>query len=156
MNGKQKIAIGVGLGLVALGTYLVIMRGKKQKELQKLRDILKGAKPDPNKPAGQVILTPEKLAALPDGKFPIKIGEVNKKIFALQQALNRAYGTNIDADGKYGDSTFQAMCSNVWNTGLIKYTVGYEACIEHTLKNPLGERRAITQADFDIVMNKKA
>lgn len=156
LTTNEKIIYGVGLGLVALTVYIVINRKRKAKEIKAINDILDSKVADPNAPIGNVIITEDKFKSLPDGKFPIKIGDKSKKVYAIQQALKKLWNANIDLDGVYGESTFQTMCSNVWNKGLTKYAVGYYgACIDYTFKNPLGERRTITQEDYETVVNKR-
>ncbi len=154
LTTNEKIIYGVGLGLVALAVYVVINRKRKAKEIKAINDILDSKVADPNAPVGNVIITQDKFKALPDGKFPIKIGDKSKKVYAIQQALKKLYNANIDLDGVYGESTFTTMCSKVWNT---KFYTSYETtCIDHALNDPtLRTRRKITQEDYETVVNKR-
>ncbi len=154
---KQQIIIAIS-STVVLGTaiFLIINRNKKIAKEKEINDILDATVKDPSQTnAGQVIIPKTELDKLPDGKFPIKIGEKSKKVYAMQQALNKTYGTSIDLDGKYGESTFVTLCTNLWNKGILS---SYEAsCIEHgipSVDNPTGRtRRMITQKDYDAVVS---
>jgi len=154
LTKNEKIIYGIGLGLVALTVYVVINRKRKAKEIKAINDILDSKVADPNAPVGNVIISEDKFKALPDGKFPIKIGEKSKKVYAIQQALNKLYSSNIDLDGVYGESTFQTMCSKIWASG----TFGSKEinCIDHAWNDPtLRTRRKITQEDYEKVINKR-
>lgn len=112
LTKNEKIIYGVGLGLVALTVYVVINRKRKAKEIKAINDILDAKVPDPNKEGGQVIIQKSVYDKLPDGQFPLKLGDKSKKVFDLQQALNIKYGTSIDQDGKFGQSTATALCKH--------------------------------------------
>ena len=107
---NEKIIYGVGLGLVALTVYIVINRKRKAKEIKAINDILDSKVADPNKDGGQVIIPKSVYDKLPDGKFPLKFKDISKKVYDLQKALNVKYGTSIDQDGKFGQSTASALC----------------------------------------------
>lgn len=159
LTNKQKITIAISTVLL-LGTtaYIIVNRKKKKKAMDDINKILDGAIKDPaNLNQGQVIISNTQLATLPDGKFPIKIGDRSKKVYAIQQALNRTYGTSIDLDGKYGNSTWETLCDKLWNVGIThtKYTSCYEANeAPITSNNPLGQiRRRIVQKDYEAIVN---
>jgi hypothetical protein len=134
-----------GAVVISLITFVVIRRNKNKKLIKELNDILDSKVPDPNKSGSQIILTPAQLGTLPNGNFPLKIGDKNKKVYDVQMALNRKFGSGIDADGKYGESTFQSMCSNIWNKGF--GSSYYGSCFDlHATSTPT--RRAITQKDW--------
>ena len=40
----------------------------------------------------------------------------SQKVFELQRALNQKYGTSIDLDGKFGQSTASALCKHYFKT----------------------------------------
>ncbi len=154
---RRNITIGAATTVI-LSTviFLIINRKRKIAKAKEIKDIVHANIKDPSQTnAGQVIIKSSDLASLPDGKFPIKIGDKSKKVYAMQQALNKTYGTSIDLDGKYGESTFVTLCSNLWDKGVLS---SYEAsCIDHgvpTLANPTGRtRRMITQKDYDAVVS---
>lgn len=116
LDTKQKIAIGVGVALVIGGIYVVYQRNQKAKEVKLLNDILDSKVSDPNKPSGQVIITNAELSKLPIGQFPLKFGSKSQKVYELQRALNQKYGTSIDLDGKYGQSTATALCKHYFKS----------------------------------------
>lgn len=138
---------GIVAGVVAISliTFVVIRRNKNKKLIKEINDILDSKVPDPNKSGSQVILTQAQLGTLPNGNFPLKIGDKNKKVYDVQMALNRKFGSGIDADGKYGESTFQSMCSNVWNKGF--GSSYYGSCFDVNLTSA-PTRRMITQTDW--------
>lgn len=145
---RKHIVIGSILAVGGIITWLVIRRHNNENTVKTINDILDAKIPDPNNSnAGQKIVSSDALAALPDGNFPIKFGEKSKKAYAVQQALNRKFGTSIDLDGKYGDTTFQTMCDKVWNTHL--YTAKAVVCYDITSTGPV--RRPITAADFEAI-----
>jgi hypothetical protein len=116
LNTKQKIAIGVGIALVIGGVYVIYQRNQKVKEIKLINDILDAKVSDPNKPSGQVIISNAEISKLPIGQFPLKFGSKSQKVYELQRALNQKYGTSIDLDGKFGQSTATALCKNYFKT----------------------------------------
>jgi hypothetical protein len=116
LSTKQKVAIGVGVALVIGGIYVVYNRNQKAKEIKALNDILDAKVVDPNKPTGQVIIGNTELSKLPIGQYPLKFGSRSQKVFELQRALNQKYGTSIDLDGKFGQSTASALCKHYFKT----------------------------------------
>jgi hypothetical protein len=146
LNKGQIGGIVAGVVVISLITFVVIRRNKNKKLIQQLNDILDAKIPDPNSTkSGGDVISPDQLKALPNGNFPLKIGEKNKKVYDVQMALNKKYGSGIFVDGKYGESTFQAMCSNVWNKGFASSYYG--SCFDvHVTSAPT--RRAITQVDW--------
>jgi len=113
---NEKIIYGVGLGLVALTVYIVINRKRKAKEIKAINDILDSKVADPNKDGGQVIIQKSVYDKLPDGQFPLKFKDISKKVYDLQKALNVKYGTSIDQDGKFGQSTASALCKHYFGS----------------------------------------
>jgi hypothetical protein len=145
LNKGQISAIIAGVVVASLITYIVIRRNKNKKLIKEIDDILMAKVTDPNQTGSQTILSPDQYKALPDGNFPLKIGDKNKKVHDVQMALNRKFGANINVDGKYGESTFVAMCSNIWNKGI--GSSYYGSCFDiHLTSQPT--RRAITQIDW--------
>lgn len=116
LNTKQKIAIGVGVALVVGAVFIAYQRNKKAKEIKILNDIIDAKIEDPNKPSGQVIISNTELSKLPVGQFPLKFGTKSQKVFELQRALNQKYGTTIDLDGKFGQSTATALCKHYFKS----------------------------------------
>jgi hypothetical protein len=138
---------GIIAGIVAISiiSFVVIRRNKNKKLIKQLNDILDAKIVDPNQSGSQVIISKTEYDKLPVGNFPLKIGEKNKKVYDVQMALNRKYSSGIDVDGKYGESTFVSMCSNIWNKGF--GSSYYGSCFDlHATSTPT--RRAITQTDW--------
>lgn len=150
LTKEYKIAIASSIVVVGVVTYILINRAKKKKQIETIEAILSGSVKDPNATnVGQKIIptTSDSFKKLPDGVFPIKFGDKSKKVYSVQQALNRKYGTSIDLDGIYGDATFQVMCDKVWNSSL--FTNKQIVCYEITSQGR--ERRKITQQDFELI-----
>lgn len=145
LTKPQIYAIIGGVVVASIITFVVIRRRKNKKLIKQINDILDSKVVDPNVSAGTNIITPSQLNALPKGNFPLKIGDKNQKVYAVQQALNKKFGSNIDMDGKYGESTFQSMCSNVWNKGF--GSSYYASCFNVGLSG--ASRRTITQRDWE-------
>lgn len=107
---NKKVLIGVGIGAVALTAWLIYNNDKKKKEIQYINDVLDGKVADPTTGGAQKIISKTDLSKMPVGVFPLKFGDKNQKVYALQVALNRKYGTSIDLDGKFGITTSNAIC----------------------------------------------
>ena len=151
-NKKYTYAyIGGALALFGIATLLII-RNKNKKAIKKINDILDVNVKDPNQSGSQVIITKSEYDSLPNGQYPIKFGEKNKRVYEIQKLLNRNYGTTIDVDGKYGDSTFRALCDKVWSSW---YQVGecYEIGSSITSANVV--RRYIRETDYETIKNHK-
>lgn len=145
LDKRKKLAIVGGVLAISVITFVIIRRRKNAKLIKDINDILDAKVKDPNQTGSQTIITPAQLNALPKGNFPLKIGDKNQKVYDVQMALNRKYGSGINADGVYGESTFQSMCSNVWNKGF--GSSYYGSCFDlHVSSAPT--RRAITQVDW--------
>ena len=145
LNKGQIGGIIAGAVVISIITFVVIRRNKNKKLIKQLNDILDAKIVDPNQSGSQVIISKTEYDKLPVGNFPLKIGDKNKKVYDVQMALNRKYTSGIDVDGKYGESTFVSMCSNIWNKGF--GSSYYGSCFDVSLtKTPT--RRAITQKDW--------
>jgi hypothetical protein len=146
--------VGTGVITALVITYLLINKSKKKKDIVEIYDILDSVTKDPNNNnAGQVIIPPSKLQELPDGKFPLKIGDKSKKVYALQIALNKKYGTTIDLDGKMGVGTWNTICDKFWNSGMLSTKI--TACYTTDLANKkLYKYRDVTQSDYDNILKK--
>lgn len=140
----QISGIIAGALAISLITFVVIRRNKNKKLIKQINDILEAKIPDPNQTGSQIILPPEELKKLPLGNFPLSIGDKNQKVSDVQLALNKKFGSNISVDGKYGESTFVSMCSNIWNKGF--GSSYYYSCFDILTSNP--SRRKITQLDW--------
>ena len=138
---------GIVAGVLALSivTFIVIRRKKNKKVIKEINDIIDAKIPDPNTTGSQVIITPEERDKLPVGSFPLKIGDKNRKVYDVQMALNKKYGSGISVDGKYGESTFSSMCSNIWNKGFASSY--YYSCFD-IVQAGTPSRRKITQLDW--------
>jgi len=144
LTKPQIYAIVGGVMALSVITFVIIRRRKNKKLIKDINDILDAKVKDPNQTGTQTVLPPSEVAKLPVGNFPLAIGDKNQKVHAVQMALNRKFGSGIDADGKYGESTFVSMCKNLWNTKM--YTTYETQCIDHSLGGRT--RRKITQADW--------
>lgn len=111
LNNKP-VLYGSAIALIGLTGYIIWNKHEKKKDIKYINDVLDGAVADPTTGGAQKIITPTQAAALPDGIFPIKFGDKNKKVLALQQALNRKYQSGIDQDGRAGISTYNSICKN--------------------------------------------
>lgn len=145
LDKRQKYAIVGGVLAVSVITFVIIRRNKNAKLIKDINDILDAKVKDPNQTGSQTIITQDQYKGLQDGNFPLKVGDKNKKVYDIQMALNKKYGSGIAVDGKYGESTFQSMCSNIWNKGFASSYYG--SCFDiHATSSPT--RRAITQVDW--------
>lgn len=144
MEQKTKNIIMITGAVAIMGTaiFIVINGPKKKKLAQKINDILDAKIVDPNKPAGQAIISSADMAKLPVGNFPLKVGDANQKVYALQQALNRNYGTSLDLDGKFGQGLYKVLCDKYFNYGC---TVLGKAIYD----------RKIESSDMDAINNHK-
>ena len=98
-------------GIIAL----VVIRSKNKKKIQDINDILDSKIKDPNASStGQTIISKSDRDKLPNGRFPLKFGDKNKKVYDLQVLINKKYGLNIDLDGRFGQSTASALCKNYY------------------------------------------
>ncbi len=109
---NKPVMYGSAVVLLGLTAYIIWNKQQKKKDIQYIYDVLNGAVADPSAGPGQRVLTKSEASSLPDGTFPLKFGQKNKKILALQQALNKKYSSGIDADGRYGISTANSICKN--------------------------------------------
>jgi hypothetical protein len=145
LDKRKKLAIVGGVVALSVITFVIIRRRKNAKLIKDINDILDAKIPDPNQTNSGGIIPPAEAKALAEGNFPLKIGDKNKKVYDVQMALNKKFGSGIKVDGKYGESTFQSMCSNVWNKGF--GSSYYGSCFDlHVSSAPT--RRAITQVDW--------
>ncbi len=139
MTQKQKFYIGTAVVLlVGTGIFIAVNRKKKTAQIKVINDILDQKVAT----AGQKQIPAEQIAALPDGKWPVKIGDKSKKVLALQQALNRNYGTTVDVDGSFGQGLYKALCDKYFNYGCT------------VLGAPVYVRQ-IEQSDFDQINTHK-
>lgn len=120
--------------------FLIINRNKKKKMIDQINALLDGNVPD----QGQKVISDTDYAALPTGTFPIKIGQKNKKVYDIQKALNQFKGSHLDLDGVYGESTWKVICDKWWTV-----------CRDLTPGKTFGDRRNITQTDYDAIVNNK-
>ena len=142
LTKRQKyIALGLTL-VVGTAAFIVIKKRSNAKKIKAINDILDGNKAE----AGQNVITKEALAKLPIGLYPISYGAKNQKVAEIQRLLNKKFQSGIDVDGSYGQTTFDSLCKNVWNTGWTtsRYTTCYDTHI-----TSLPTRRQITQADYE-------
>lgn len=150
---KRNLYVGIGLALTIGGVLYVVNRRKKnERKIQQIKDILDQKVADPNTGSGQKVILKNEYDALPMGQYPIKFGQRNKRVYEIQKLLNRKYGTSIDLDGRYGESTWNALCDKVWDSW---YKVGecYELTkTSPTKTNPTGlVKRYIQQKDYEAI-----
>lgn len=55
---------------------------------------------------------PSAVKQMPNGDFPLKRGDKNRRTYALQVALNFLHGTNLSEDGIFGPLTENAVVQN--------------------------------------------
>jgi hypothetical protein len=117
LNKRQIYAIVGTVAVLSVITFIVLRRNKNKIIIKEINDILDSKVKDPNAPTGQVIISQADLKKLPVGTFPLKVGDKNQKVYALQQALNKNYGTNISLDGKFGVELYKILCDKYFNYG---------------------------------------
>lgn len=148
---KRNLYVGIGLALTIGGiVYVVNRRKKNERKIQQIKDIIDQKVADPNTGGGQKIILKSEYDALPMGQYPIKFGQRNKRVYEIQKMLNRKYGLSIDLDGRYGESTWNALCDKLWSSWL-KVGECYELSkTAPTRNNPTGlVKRYIQQKDFE-------
>jgi hypothetical protein len=148
---KRNLYVGIGVAaIVGVVAYVVVRRKNNEKKIQQINDILDQKVQDPNTGAGQKIIQKSEYDKLPMGQYPIKFGQKNKRVYEIQKMLNRKYGTSIDLDGRYGESTWNVLCDKLWSSW---YKIGecYELTkTSSTPNNPTGLiKRYIQQKDFE-------
>lgn len=143
MSKRVGWIIAGSVAVVGTTTWILINRHNKQKKEKQIMDILNGKIADPNSGGSQTVISQADASKLPDGYFPLKRGDKNKKVLALQQALNKAYGTSISLDGQFGKETYDILCS--------KY---FSFCAPTSLG--LSASRTIGASDFESIQNVKA
>ncbi len=129
--------------LIGTVSFILINRSSKKKDLKTINDILDGTIKDPNQGGGQVVVSAADISKLPVGYFPLKRGDKNQKVAALQKALNKAYGTNISIDGQLGQETYDILCS--------KY---FDYCAPVSLG--LTASRTVSASNFEEINSKQA
>jgi hypothetical protein len=117
LEKRQIYAIIGTVAVLSVITFVVLRRNKNKILIKEINDILDSKVKDPNAPTGQVIISQVELKKLPVGNFPLKVGDKNQKVYALQQALNKNYGTNISLDGKFGVELYKILCDKYFNYG---------------------------------------
>lgn len=143
-EGTKTTLIIIGaLGVVGTAVYITIQAPKKAAMIKTINDILDAKIKDPNASnSGQNVITADALSKLPTGNFPLKVGDSNQKVYALQQALNKNYGSTLDLDGKFGQGLYKELCSKYFNYGC-------------TLLGISVYDRTIEQTDFDAINTHK-
>ena len=79
----EKRTRNIIIGFVILGgatVGILVNRSIKKKKEQEILDIINGTKSDPNTSSAQTIISKADLDKLPNGTFPLKIGDKNKKV----------------------------------------------------------------------------
>lgn len=132
--------------VLVLGTacFILINRSNKKKDLKIINDILDGNVKDPNQGGGQVVISTADLNKLPIGYFPLKRGDKNQKVAALQKALNKAYGTSVSIDGTFGKETYDILCSKYFTLPCPPLSLGLSAS------------RTISASNFEDINSMKA
>ena len=152
---KQSTKIIIAASLVAAITIAIIVRRKSnEKKVKEINDILDAKVKDPNQQGGQTIVSKDIYDKLPAGTYPLQFGSASKKMYDLQNLLNKNFGTSIDMDGKYGLSTWKTMCDKIWNKGF--GSSEYGSCYDYhatTDKDKVATRRAVKTEDFEKVKN---
>lgn len=110
---KKQQTFGIIAGSVIVAgsvTWILINRSQKKKEVDTIMKYIGGETTS----TGTSIVKPEIIASLPEGVFPLKRGDKNKKVAQLQKALNKKYKTSITIDGLFGQDTFDILCDKYW------------------------------------------
>lgn len=119
MKLNKRQIIGYGALVVSIGAIIYVINNKKKNEvlINKIIAILDGKAEDPSNPkmGGQVVLPASEYSKLPNGNYPLKIGDKNKKVYALQELLNKNFGSNLDLDGKFGQGLYSVLCDKYWS-----------------------------------------
>jgi hypothetical protein len=132
MKLTKRQIIGYSALAVSIGAIIYVINNKKKNEvmIKQIISILDGKTEDPSNPkmGGQVVIKQNEIEKLPMGNYPLKIGDKNKKVHALQQLLNTNFGSNLDLDGKFGQGMYSVLCDNYWSVcgasvGLYKRTI---------------------------------
>jgi hypothetical protein len=116
MRLRNIFLIAGGTMVLGAAAFIIVNRRKKLRMIGEIEDILNGKKQDPN--AENYILPQSVYEKLPEGSFPLKITSPaiqSKKVYRLQMALNKNYGTKIDVDGKFGLQTYDTLCDVYWD-----------------------------------------
>ena len=150
LTKNKKIAIVAASVIVGIIIFVAVRRNGNAKKVKEISDILDGKKQDPNSGGGQNIIPKSEYDKLPAGTYPIKFGQKNKKVYEIQKLLNKKFGSNIDLDGRYGETTWKAMCDKIWSSW-IKAGECYELSkTSPSASNPTGlVKRYLTNADYE-------
>ncbi len=146
MAKRKTLIIISSVAVVSAIAYIIYKRNDNKTKIKVINDILDGAIKDPNTGGGQNILSPADISKLPIGSFPLRVGDKNQKVAALQQALNKNYGTSIDVDGKFGEGTFNIVCTKYWR---------WTPCTTPSSTPPFYQHRSITATDFEGIISGK-
>lgn len=103
-NTRKYILIGSSAITIIAFVWIMFNRSKKKKEIAEMLAIFGGGITDPA------------VVELPEGRFPLKFGDKNLKIAKLQKVLNKKYNSNLDIDGKFGQSTADVLCKKFFPT----------------------------------------
>ena len=101
------IATSVIIGGVII--YLIVNKNAKKKMIMQINEVLDGK-------VSETDLKPEQIAALPNLKFPLKLGAYGKQVADIQRAMNVKYGLSLKIDGKLGQDTLEALCKYYFTT----------------------------------------
>ena len=143
LTKREKWAMVGGAVVLSTIVFVLIRRNKNAIMIKQINAILDGKKREEGAPSGQIILTNQQASQLPIGSFPLKVGDKNRKVYDLQMNLNRNYGTQISADGKFGTELYKILCDKFWNYG----------CTVLGIANMY--YRTISSADFDEIAKHK-
>src|ERR1035437_2521447 len=127
MSKRTILIISSATVVIGAITYILINRSNKKKDLKIINDILDGNVKDPNQGGGQIVVSTADINKLPVGYFPLKRGDKNQKVAALQKALNKAYGTSVSIDGQFGQETYDILCSKYFTLPCPPLSLGLSA-----------------------------
>lgn len=131
MRLRNVFLIAGGAMVLGATAYIIYNRKRKLKMIGEIEDILNGKVSDPN--ATNYIIPKSVYDKLPEGVFPLKITSPaiqSKKVYRLQQALNKNYGANIDLDGKFGLQTYDTLCDLYWDMPCYQWLGQYGKTID--------------------------
>ena len=83
MKLSRRQIIGYSALAVSIGAIIYVINNKKKNEviIKQIIAILDGKAEDPSNPkmGGQVVISPNDVSKLPNGNYPLKIKDRNKK-----------------------------------------------------------------------------
>jgi len=105
---SKKALIAASVVLAGVIAFVIVKRVTNKKKIEEINKILDGWK------TGASTISGTEYNKLPSGAFPLKYGDKNRKVFVIQQQLNKNYGTKVDLNGIFGDQLYAALNDKYW------------------------------------------